>query len=111
MSETEPTVPIALRVDAAARAVEGVVRLYSATPIPARLARRITRPDEDAPLSVVERVIEGPPERLAVTVSLGVSALRSASTTAELVADAVRAELHDAGPVDVHVRVSRVTEE
>lgn len=95
------------RADAAARAVEGVVRLYSATPIPARLARQITRPDEDAPLTVVERH----PERLAVTVCLGVSALRSASTTARLVADAVLSELSDHERVHVHVRVSRVTEE
>ena len=107
MNAADSVRPLERRVDAAARAVEGVIRLYSATPIPARLARRITRPDEDAPLSVVERH----PDRLAVTVSLGVSALRAASTTAGLVADAVRAELRDAGPLDVHVRVSRVTEE
>ena len=94
-------------MDAAARAVEGVLRLYSATPIPARLARQITRPDEDAPLAVVERH----PERLAVTVCLGVSVLRAAPITARLVADAVRAELADHERVHVHVRVSRVTEE
>lgn len=105
MSETE----LARRADAAARAVEGVVRLYSAAPIPARLARQITRPDEDAPLTVVER----DPERLAVTVCLGVSALRAAPVTARLVAEAVRAELagHAERAVHVHVRVSRVTEE
>ncbi|MDP9026674.1 MAG: hypothetical protein M3N46_03850 [Actinomycetota bacterium] len=107
MSDSEPTRALAHRVDAAARAVEGVLRLYSATPIPARLARRIAHPDEEAPLAVVERH----PGRLAVTVSLGVSALRAAPTTAGLVADAVRAGLHDQGPVDVHVRVSRVTED
>ena len=109
----EPTETLERRADAAARAVEGVVRLYSATPIPARLARRIAHPDEDAPLSVVEQH----PDRVSVTVCLGVSALRAASTTAALVASAVRAELahgtadEQALPVDVHVRVSRVTED
>jgi hypothetical protein len=103
MTDTE----LARRVDVAARAVDGVLRLYAAAPIPARLARRITEPDGDAPLALVDRR----PDRLDVTVSLGVSALRAASTTASLVADAVRGELASSGlPVHVHVRVSRVTE-
>ena len=107
MSTVDPIETPERRADAAARAVEGVVRLYSATPIPVRLARRIAHPDEDAPLSVVEL----DDDRLSVTVCVGVSALRSASTTAALVAAAVRAELADHDRVRVHVRVSRVTEE
>lgn len=99
-------IELARRADAAARAVEGVLRLYSATPIPARLARRITSPDEDAPLTVVDRH----DDRLDVTVCVGVSALRAAEVTASRVADAVRVELAGAGVVRVHVKVSRVTE-
>ncbi len=97
------------RVDAAARSVEGVIRLYSAVPIAARLARRIGQGDEAAPLATLDRS----DDRLLVTVHLGVSAATPAGATAARVAEAVHAELSSEAQgqqVRVHVRVSRVTD-
>ncbi|WP_438352345.1 hypothetical protein [Microbacterium sp. CJ88] len=91
----------ARRVDAAATAVEGVVRLYSAAPAVVGLVRSVLPPETDAALSVVR---DGDPAE--ATVSVGVEAACSSAVIAQAVADAVRAELGPAAVV--HVRVSRI---
>jgi hypothetical protein len=91
---------LAQQVDAAAAAVAGVARLYSAGPAVAGVVRAVVGAEEAAASSVRE----GDP--VTVTVSIGVEDSERSGDVAERVAAAVR-EVAGAGAV-VHVRVSRV---
>lgn len=92
---------IALRVDAAARAVAGVAELFYAAPLPARLWRATVA--REGAFSVVAHGADG----LRATVSIGVAGGRIADVARE-VAERVRDAL---GDPDAHVtvRVSRIT--
>lgn len=95
-------VELARVVDAAAAAVVGVVRLYSATPGVVRTAKQLTSSESvPLPLSAVSSGADG----LSVTVCIEVSA--ASRDVARSVADAVRAALTPRSAL-VHVRVSRI---
>ncbi|MBN9154813.1 hypothetical protein [Microbacterium sp.] len=98
MSDLEP---LARRVDDALRAVDGVVGVYSARPLAARVLH--TAFDADAALSSVGEDADG----LTVEVSIGVTDAAPSVDTARRAAIAV-GEALGGTPASLTVRVSRV---
>lgn len=94
---------VAARVDAAAAAVDGVVRVYSAGPVVVDVVRSVV-PSIDTTGDALSTVRRGDP--VEAVVSVGVAIEASSAEVARSVADAVRAEI--GADAKVHVRVSRI---
>lgn len=94
---------LAHQIEAAVRAVPGVIALYAVDPAIVRSVRELAA----GPVSLVD--ISGPVESPRISVSVGVAAVRGAPTTAATVGDAIRDALPAGLAAEIAVRVSRVS--